>query len=162
MNRSENQRNDVPEGRKSQIASCFDAAKEVIIEAAEKTKELAHDVKETIIGHEQDSDKQVTKAVENFEDLKQQLADEEEELREIQRREEIALNTRNNQEFDALKDEEEKVKRLEFETKAQIAQASEEYKCLRTEQLRKKAEQEKIIQLTHPNDQDAVITEMIS
>lgn len=71
---------------------------------AEKTKELAHDVKETLVGHNPEhAQKQVMKAVENFEDLKQQLADEEEELREIQRREEIAANTHNEQKYDELK-----------------------------------------------------------
>lgn len=77
---------------------------EFITFSAEITKEMAHEVKEAVIGSNQETiQKKVTKAVENFEELKQQLADEEEELREIRRREELAENVHNMHEYDSLK-----------------------------------------------------------
>jgi hypothetical protein len=62
-----------------------------------------HELKETIVGHRRNEiDKKVDDALKNFEELKEQLAEEQEELRNIQRQEAITDNT-NLHGHDALK-----------------------------------------------------------
>jgi predicted nucleic acid-binding Zn-ribbon protein len=60
----------------------------------------------------------------------------------------------------SLQEREAKLKKQELETEAQVSEAAEEYKRLRTEQLREKKQHEQTMQQIHPNDPNAIITDM--
>uniref|UniRef100_A0A914XD36 Uncharacterized protein n=1 Tax=Plectus sambesii TaxID=2011161 RepID=A0A914XD36_9BILA len=116
------------------------AASEVLHEVAEKTREFAHEVKEKFTGHVTDHD--ISKATNHLDELRGQLAQEQHELREIQRQALLAEQTLNLKDYENLKEQEIKAKKTERATEIKIHEANDHLDHLlyehRLHQLRQK------------------------
>uniref|UniRef100_A0A914UIK0 Uncharacterized protein n=1 Tax=Plectus sambesii TaxID=2011161 RepID=A0A914UIK0_9BILA len=95
--------------------------------------ELAQDVKEKITGHV--TDKDIANAAQKVADLKAELANEQHQMKEIQLAAQLAEQSHNLHEYEALKEKEVKVKNQERDFEREIAEAEGDYIRLVNEQM---------------------------